>query len=86
MKQLGVSLLPPGRGVSPLQLTPPHPPTTVSWYPFMFLCGRWREALGEWGVECHAQEHAIMTQPGLDARPLDKSKIENRRLEKVELF
>lgn len=52
----------------------------------MFLGGRWREALGEWGVECHAQEHAIMTQPGLDARPLDKSKIENRRLKKVELF
>ena len=52
----------------------------------MFWVGGWREALGEWGVECHAQEHAIKTQPGLDARPLDKSKIENRRLEKVELF
>lgn len=52
----------------------------------MFLGGGWREALGEWSVECHAQEHAIMTQPGLDARPLDKSKIENRRLKKVELF
>lgn len=42
--------------------------------------------MGEWGVECHAQEHAIMTQPGLDARPLDKSKIENRRLKKLSYF
>ena len=66
--------------------TPPPSPTTVSWYPFMLWVGGEREALGEWSVECHAQEHAIMTQPGLDARPLDKSKIENRRLKKVELF
>ena len=84
MKQLGVSLLPLGRGVSPLQLTPSLPRHLAGTH----LCSGWgwREASGEWGVECHAQEHAIMTQPGLDARPLDKSKIENRRLKKVELF
>lgn len=85
MKQLGVSLLPLGRGVSPLQLTPSLPRHLAGTH----LCSGWgveREALGEWSVECHAQEHAIMTRPGLDARPLDKSKIENRRLKKVELF
>lgn len=84
MKQLGVSLLPLGRGVSPLQLTP-LPRHLAGTH----LCSGWGVERGIGRVGCRVprpRTRHYMTQPGLDARPLDKSKIENRRLKKVELF